>query len=106
MKTILQRPSVIAFHSPTEVLIDRSQVRICPSPLTTHLYDMISRIPMGPRACSLLVEIATSAPNPNSPPSLNRVDVLAKTAAASTSFKNRSMTSASSAITASEWPEP
>ena len=35
-----------------------------------------SRTPMGPRACSFCVELPISAPMPNSPPSVNRVDAL------------------------------
>jgi hypothetical protein len=45
---------------------------------------------MGPRACSFWVEIPTSAPKPNSPPSVNLVEALTMTTAESTSFKNLS----------------
>ena len=41
--------------------------------------------PIGPRACSFWVEMPISAPKPNSPPSVKRVDALTITAAASTS---------------------
>ena len=61
---------------------------------------------MGPLACSLLVDIATSAPSPNSPPSLKRDEAFAKTADASASFKKRSITSLFSETMASECPEP
>ena len=43
-----------------------------------------SRNAIGPRACNFCVLIPISAPNPNSPPSVNRVDALTSTAAEST----------------------
>ena len=46
--------------------------------------------PMVPYACSFCVEIPTSAPSPNSPPSWKRVDALTKTADESTSRRKRS----------------
>ena len=61
---------------------------------------------MGPRAWSLLVLMATSAPRPNSPPSVNRVLALTKTAAASTSSRKRLAAASSSVTIASVWPEP
>ena len=45
---------------------------------------MSSGRPIGPRACSFWVEMPISAPNPNSPPSVNRVEALTITAAEST----------------------
>ena len=48
-------------------------VRICPLPITVHLYEVSSRRPIGPRAWNLFVLMATSAPRPSSPPSLKRV---------------------------------
>ena len=45
-----------------------------PSPSTTYFVVQSSRTPMGPRACSFCVELPISAPMPNSPPSVNRVD--------------------------------
>ena len=33
-------------------------------------------MPIGPRGCNLLVDIPTSAPKPNSPPSANCVEAL------------------------------
>ena len=43
-----------------------------------------SRSPIGPRACSFCVELPISAPMPNSPPSVKRVDAFTYTHAAST----------------------
>src|SRR5204863_8783932 len=57
--------------------------RICPEPSTTYLYVQSSRTPIGPRACSFCVELPISAPMPNSPPSVKRVDALTYTHAAS-----------------------
>ena len=48
--------------------------RTWPSPVTTYLNVQSSRSPIGPRACSFWVELPISAPIPNSPPSVNRVD--------------------------------
>ena len=42
--------------------------------------------PMGPRACSFWVEMPISAPKPNSPPSVKRVDAAAVMINASTRF--------------------
>ena len=65
-----------------------------------------SRSPIGPRACSFCVELPISAPIPNSPPSVKRVDALTYTHAASTpSWKARAAV-ASSVTIASEWPLP
>ena len=50
--------------------------RMWPSPSTTYFVVQSSRTPMGPRACSFCVELPISAPMPNSPPSVNRVDAL------------------------------
>ena len=52
------------------------QDRICPSPSTTYLSEQSSRRPIGPRAWSFCVEFPISAPMPNSPPSVNRVEAL------------------------------
>ena len=57
----------------------------------THLYVVSSLMPMGPRAWSLLVLIATSDPNPSALPSVKRVLVLENTTAASTSDRNFSL---------------
>src|SRR2546429_439924 len=59
-------------------------VRTWPEPYTTNLYVVSSGRAMGPRACSFWVEMPISAPMPNSPPSVNRVDAFTRTAAAST----------------------
>src|SRR5215218_7548630 len=67
----------------------RPAQRTCPSPTTTYLLEVISGSPIGPRACSFWVEMPISAPNPNSPPSTNRLDAFTSTAAASTSAVNR-----------------
>ena len=50
----------------------------------TYLTQVSSARPIGPRACSFWVEMPISAPNPNSPPSVKRVDALTMTAAEST----------------------
>ena len=50
------------------------QDRTWPSPVTTYLVVHSSRRPIGPRACSFCVELPISAPMPNSPPSVKRVD--------------------------------
>ena len=67
----------------------RARQRTWPSPVTTYLVDVISGSPIGPRACSFWVVMPISAPKPNSPPSVNRVDALTRTAAESTSAANR-----------------
>ena len=41
-----------------------------------YLQEVSSASPIGPRAWSFWVEIPISAPNPNYPPSVNRVDAL------------------------------
>ena len=50
--------------------------RTCPSPSTRYLNVHSSRSPIGPRAWSFCVELPISAPMPNSPPSVKRVDAL------------------------------
>src|SRR5699024_1143640 len=55
-----------------------------PSPVTTYLVEVSSSRPIGPRACSFWLEIPISAPKPNSPPSVKRVEAFTITAAAST----------------------
>ena len=62
--------------------------------------------PSGPRACSFWVEMPISAPNPNSPPSVNRVLALTMTTAASTSAVNRRAAARSSVTIASVCPVP
>ena len=62
------------------------------------------RRPIGPRACSFWVEMPISAPNPNSPPSVNRVEALTMTAAASTSATQRRASVWLSVTIASVWP--
>src|SRR4051812_10151981 len=63
--------------------------RTWPSPVTTYLVEVISGSPIGPRAWSFWVLIPISAPKPNSPPSVKRVEALTSTAAASTSATKR-----------------
>ena len=53
-----------------------SAQRTWPSPVTTYFVEVISGSPIGPRACSFWVEMPISAPKPNSPPSVNRVEAL------------------------------
>ena len=57
--------------------------------MTTYLVEVISVSPIGPRAWSFWVLMPISAPNPNSPPSVNRVDALTITAAESTAAVKR-----------------
>jgi len=47
-----------------------------PVPSTTYFVVQSSRSPSGPRAWSFWVELAISAPIPNSPPSVKRVEAL------------------------------
>ena len=54
----------------------RHYPRTWPSPMSTNLLLVSSRRPMGPRAWSFWVEMPISAPSPNSPPSVKRVDAL------------------------------
>ena len=60
--------------SPTRT--QRRYGRIWPSPSTRYLKVHSSRGPIGPRACSFWVELPISAPIPNSPPSVKRVEAL------------------------------
>ena len=48
-----------------------------PLPISTNFVLVSSRRPMGPRAWSFWVEMPISAPRPNSPPSVKRVEALA-----------------------------
>ena len=50
--------------------------RTWPVPSTRYLNVHSSRRPIGPRACSFWVELPISAPIPNSPPSVKRVEAL------------------------------
>src|SRR5262249_50167517 len=52
------------------------QARIWPSPNPTHFRVQSSARPIGPYACSFVVEIPISAPSPSWNPSLNRVEAL------------------------------
>ena len=54
----------------------RRQGRMWPSPWTTYLNVHSSRSAIGPRAWSFWVELPISAPIPNSPPSVKRVEAL------------------------------
>ncbi len=65
-------PTHSAGSSPTGT----GQGRTWPSPSMRYLEVHSSRIPIGPRACSFWVELPISAPIPNSPPSVNRVEAL------------------------------
>ena len=49
--------------------------------MTTYVVLVSSGSPIGPRACSFCVEMPISAPKPNSPPSVKRVEALTMTAA-------------------------
>ena len=50
--------------------------RTCPSPQSSYLTHVSSCRAMGPRTCSFWVEMPISAPRPNWPPSVKRVDAL------------------------------
>src|SRR3989338_7980799 len=50
------------------------RVLICPFPRTTNFSAVSSSRPMGPKAWSFVVEMPISAPRPNCPPSLKRVE--------------------------------
>ena len=63
--------------------------RTCPFPITSYFDDVNSLRANGPRQCSFCVLIPISAPNPNSPPSENRVDAFQNTVAESTARRNR-----------------
>src|SRR5207247_2528693 len=80
--------------------------RIWPEPSTTYLYVQSSRSPIGPRACSFCVELPISAPMPNSPPSVKRVDAFTYTQAASTPSSKARADGTLSVMIASEWPLP
>ena len=62
--------------------------------------------PIGPRTCSFWVEIPISAPKPNCSPSVNLVEALTITAAASISRVNRVAAAISLVTMASVWPVP
>ena len=59
--------------------------RICPFPKIIYFVVVSASSPIGPLACNFCVLIPISAPNPNSNPSVNLVDALTYTAAASIS---------------------
>ena len=61
---------------PAEEPEPRGYPRTWPSPRTTYFVVHSSRMPIGPRACSFWVELPISAPMPNSPPSVKRVEAL------------------------------
>ena len=61
---------------PAEEAEPRDYPRTWPSPRTTYFVVHSSRMPIGPRACSFWVELPISAPMPNSPPSVKRVEAL------------------------------
>src|SRR5690606_14947289 len=77
-----------------------------PSPVTTYLVDVSSGSPIGPRAWSFCVEMPISAPNPNSSPSVKRVEAFTITAAESTSATKRFAAGWDVVTIASVWPEP
>src|SRR5205085_1523219 len=80
--------------------------RTCPVPSIRYLNVHSSRNPIGPRAWSFWVELPISAPIPNSPPSVNRVDALTYTHAASTPSWKALAAAVSCVTIASEWPLP
>ena len=61
---------------------------------------------MGPRACSFWVELPISAPMPNTPPSVKRVEAFTYTQAASTPPVKARADSVEPVTIASEWPLP
>ncbi len=78
--------SSVACVDASAVLFTRAR---CHRRSTTYLLEVISGSPSGPRACSFWVEIPISAPKPNSPPSVKRVEAFTITAAESTAAVNR-----------------
>jgi hypothetical protein len=73
-----------------------------------HAIELVqsSRRPIGPRACSFCVELPISAPMPNWPPSVKRVEAFTYTHAASTPSWNARAAAVEPVTIASEWPEP
>src|SRR6185295_15375798 len=80
--------------------------RISPWPSTTYFWVVRPSRPTGPRACSLSVEMPTSAPRPYSKPSAKRVDAFTITELESTSRTKRSAWPGSSVTMASVCCEP
>src|SRR3954449_1995877 len=76
--------------------------RTCPFPWIKYLLEVNAFNPIGPRACNFCVLMPISAPKPNSKPSVNLVDALWYTAAASTRVKKLVAFSLFSVIIASE----
>ena len=70
------------------------------------MYVVRPSSPTGPRACSLPVEMPTSAPSPKRKPSAKRVEQFQKTSAESTAARNSSAAARSSVTIASVWCEP
>src|SRR5580698_5461602 len=60
----------------------------CPDPTISYFEDVNSTSANGPRQCSFCVLIPISAPKPNSPPSVKRVEAFQYTAAESTPRRN------------------
>ncbi len=95
----------------TEETIPKKTVRansftcVWPAPVTTYFVEVISGRPIGPRAWSFWVEMPISAPKPNSPPSVKRVDALTSTAAESTAATKRRAAACEPVTIASVWPE-
>src|SRR6267142_3168543 len=82
------------------------QLRTSPWPSTTYFCVVRPSRPTGPRACSLSVEMPTSAPRPYSKPSAKRVDAFTSTELESTSRRNRCARCQSSVTIASVCCEP
>ena len=59
-----------------------------PSPVRMYFVLVSSGSPIGPLACSFWVEIPISAPKPNCPPSVNRVEAFTATVVESTNWVN------------------
>ena len=70
-----------------------------------YFVEVSSGSPMGPRACSFWVEMPISAPKPNWPPSVKRVEALTATVVESTSWVKRRAAACEVVTMASVWPE-
>ena len=77
---------LVALVKASDVFVDvrRTDYLTCPFPLIINFMLVSSLSPMGPLACSFWVEMPISAPSPNSPPSVKRVEAFTYTAAEST----------------------
>ncbi|CAM5699398.1 hypothetical protein SVIOM74S_00516 [Streptomyces violarus] len=87
-RTAHARPASPAAHTcaASHTHAAAGQRRTCPSPVTMYFVLVSSGRPIGPRACSFCVEMPISAPKPNWPPSVNRVEAFTATVVESTNW--------------------